>query len=375
MRVPDIDLLTTVDLLYAAALEPDRWPEALDAISRSVGAIGTSMVPVGPEGTVRSMASDSLLEANAQYQAEWWQRDTPTRRLVTRGIRPGAVGTDRLVMEEEEIRRDPFYQDFLRPHGIAQSMATVVALGPGQLLSVATQRGLGRGLYSPQDVAVLAALAPHIARALTLATALADARRLADDFSGALERIAMGVVTLDGRGKVRTMNPLARQMMGDGLTVVHGTVHATLRADDARLQAAIKAALPGDDLLPARGFLVHRAEGRPPYHVEVAPLRPRLDTLEQVAFGDGGAMLLIRRLDPTRKSVAHYLAAMGLTPAEIRLAEALGQGARLRTAAELLGIAYETARTHLRSIFNKLDVRRQSELVALVTRLSGMVSP
>ena len=54
-----------------------------------------------------------------------------------------------------------------------------------------------------------------------------------------------------------------------------------------------------------------------------------------------------------------------LTPAETALAIQMANGLSLEEAAELLGIRRNTARAHLRSIFSKTGVRRQTELVRL----------
>ena len=62
----------------------------------------------------------------------------------------------------------------------------------------------------------------------------------------------------------------------------------------------------------------------------------------------------------------------GLTPAEARLALHLVAGETLRSAEVKLSISYETARTHLKNIFDKTGTSRQAELViAIVTALPG----
>ena len=64
----------------------------------------------------------------------------------------------------------------------------------------------------------------------------------------------------------------------------------------------------------------------------------------------------------------------GLTPAEARLALHLVAGETLRSAAVKLSISYETARTCLKSIFNKTGTCRQAELVIVIlTALPGCV--
>ena len=55
-----------------------------------------------------------------------------------------------------------------------------------------------------------------------------------------------------------------------------------------------------------------------------------------------------------------------LTRMEANLAVALASGGSLVEAADRLGIAHNTARAHLRAIFAKTGVRRQSQLVHLL---------
>src|SRR5262249_25489011 len=59
----------------------------------------------------------------------------------------------------------------------------------------------------------------------------------------------------------------------------------------------------------------------------------------------------------------------GLTPAEAKLASIVGEGLSPDQAAEELGISRETVRNQLRAVFTKTATHRQSELVALLSRL------
>jgi DNA-binding CsgD family transcriptional regulator len=63
------------------------------------------------------------------------------------------------------------------------------------------------------------------------------------------------------------------------------------------------------------------------------------------------------------------LQAFSLTPAEARLASLMASGMSLEDAAEKLTIARQTARTQLKAIFMKTGTHRQSQLVALLSRL------
>src|SRR4029453_17629914 len=62
----------------------------------------------------------------------------------------------------------------------------------------------------------------------------------------------------------------------------------------------------------------------------------------------------------------------GLTPSEARLALHLVAGETLRSAEAKLSMTYETARTHLKSIFQKTGTCRQAKLVVgIVTANPG----
>lgn len=61
--------------------------------------------------------------------------------------------------------------------------------------------------------------------------------------------------------------------------------------------------------------------------------------------------------------LADFLASCGLTPREHEIATYLAEGYRVSTIATRLGISPHTARRHLKSIFLKLEVRSQAELL------------
>lgn len=213
------DILPVIDKLYEAALDPEKWVEALAVLSDAMGAIGTTIIPLGTWTSVRSIASKSLEEANFDYQQGWWQHDTATARVMARGIRPGTVGTDRTVMTEEEIRRDPFYNEFLRRHGIQQPLAAIARVQEDRLVAISVQSGLKRELFQQDDLDAMTALSPHLGRAVAITTSLVEARELTADLAEALQRVDLGLILLDRHGDIRHVNLMAEQLLGDGLVM------------------------------------------------------------------------------------------------------------------------------------------------------------
>jgi len=87
------------------------------------------------------------------------------------------------------------------------------------------------------------------------------------------------------------------------------------------------------------------------------------------------ANAIVMLADASRVSLpteAQLRRAFGLSDGEARLAERLAAGETLEAAAGLCGISYETARKRLKVVFEKTDTCRQSELVALLTRIGAL---
>jgi len=126
-------------------------------------------------------------------------------------------------------------------------------------------------------------------------------------------------------------------------------------------------------------------------------LRLVLEDGEEAVFGyllaeEGLPEALRRRLDlpasarrgavafvaPSREAAGDatrmYRETFGLTPAEARLAAALRDGLALKEAAAKLNISVNTARNQIKSVFEKLGVNRQGDLIRHLTELSQLAA-
>ncbi len=87
------------------------------------------------------------------------------------------------------------------------------------------------------------------------------------------------------------------------------------------------------------------------------------------AEGKGTPGLVVYIRDAAGRSMASETLTkqlFNLTRAETALAMELANGLSLEEAAEALNVRRNTARAHLRSIFSKTGVRRQTELVRII---------
>ena len=90
-----------------------------------------------------------------------------------------------------------------------------------------------------------------------------------------------------------------------------------------------------------------------------------------------GAILFISDSEAgTTPPIERIRVVYGLTPAEARLTSLLVKGASIATAAEQLEVSQNTAKFHLKAVFEKTGVRRQSQLVRRVLAdVGGLAEP
>jgi DNA-binding CsgD family transcriptional regulator len=116
---------------------------------------------------------------------------------------------------------------------------------------------------------------------------------------------------------------------------------------------------------PAIGRMrVRRHDGRLPYVLTVAPLGADL-----TGFGRPLAMIVLTDPDecsPSDRDLAEFF---GLSPAESRLAVALLAGKKLSVVAMEFGVQITTLRTQLSSILRKTGVKRQVDLIRLLSNV------
>jgi DNA-binding CsgD family transcriptional regulator len=119
------------------------------------------------------------------------------------------------------------------------------------------------------------------------------------------------------------------------------------------------AALPCDPI-------VIRRKGKASVIVRTLPVHGAVRT----PFLGARALLTLTVIEPrSGQKVTLLSKAFGLSPAEARLASTIAEGIDPERAAQELGISRETVRSQLKAVFAKAETHRQSELVALLSRL------
>ena len=141
-----------------------------------------------------------------------------------------------------------------------------------------------------------------------------------------------------------------------GLRLSLDRVRGVARGDDDALERAVA--------LAARGGMIEQVMSLGPKGLGLS-----MSVVALFAPGRTAEILLMVRdaKEERRRALARAAAFFGFTGAETRLVSALFEGCSVPDAADRLGVAPTTARSHLQSVFSKTGVRRQGDLLALLT--------
>ena len=186
----------------------------------------------------------------------------------------------------------------------------------------------------------------------------------------------MGIVQLDGRGRIVAANDRARDLLrtGDGLFDEGGLLYARTLEDNAKLQGLLARALPRFGGQGAGGStMVKRSSALLPLVLHVNPVGR-----QETDFHLWPVAALVLVVDPasrTRIDPVVAAAALGLTRMESRVAVLLAEGMSVREVAAATGRGESTIRSHLKHVFAKHGLSRQTELVRLVLSLAGTPKP
>jgi DNA-binding CsgD family transcriptional regulator len=365
--------VSAVEAIYDAAAEPARWPAALAAIARVFEAAGAVIVHNKADGSMTAIVSPGFEAAAADYDREWWRYDIRVQRGLERALlNEVGVYTDRHIATPEELETHPFYTKFLAKYGLGYFIGGSVSPDPKVLVTLSVQGRRDAGPFTDEDIALLSGLSRHVEKALRLSIRLMEGEVANLALSDALSRMKAGVVVTDEAGYVVFCNAAAQAMLGDGLTLANGRLGAELSEDAAALERALGiAAVPDATDASLQPILIRGHQRKRPLVAYVLPIRRRSEDADFEFLIGGRALVLLLDQEPgapADPSLVRDL--LHVTLGEARVASLVGSGKTTRETAAALGITEETTRTVLKRIYTKAGISRQSELTALLARLT-----
>ncbi len=265
----------------------------------------------------------------------------------------------------EKAKHDPFYNEFLLPNEMTQRYATPVLKNSAGPLVLNIIRDPRLRPYDEAELTAFEAVIPHLQIAALMANEVALLRANAQ--AAPFEQRGEAVFRLNFDGAVIGRNAEAEEALRGPLRLVNGRLTATYPLDQKRVEHAILRAIR--DLHP----VIERigdGQGSSRYLLLAIPVA---GDARDIFVSASAIVVLIdtgRRIGLNQALVGGLRAGFGATQREAEVAALVSTGLNVETVSERLRIGQGTARNHLKSVMQKMDVRSQTELAALVARLS-----
>lgn len=236
-------------------------------------------------------------------------------------------------------------------------------------------RSLDAQAFDAEEASVCEIVAGQIRRGCEISARIGTSEVERKLYSTVMDRLAVGVVILDVGGHIVRCSPKAEEALAerDGLQLQAGKLRATCAKEDREFQAAIRMAVQSaaGGIQTTRGIALTRLSGHRNLGVIVQAVP---GALKAGAVATPTVAIFIRDPEAMAEVEGELVRQLfDLTPAEAAVARRLASGLSLEDAASSLDISRNTARAHLRSIFSKSGITRQTELVRLMLNSAAML--
>jgi DNA-binding CsgD family transcriptional regulator len=367
-------LMNLIGSAYDAAADATLWEPFLRELAKTCRADSSALITRNFDRGLHSVSASWNIEPGSDrlYQQYYGTLDV----WAMRGrLKPtGFVCTSASLCPLGELSVTEIYNDFMLRYDVEHGMFGVAENNTSRWASVSLYRGGASDEFGASELETMGFLIPHIQRAFKLHCRFSEMKARSDGVEAALNILSVGVIFLGATGEVLLMNKRAEELVNskDGLLFRAGKFSAEIKAESARLLAMIHGAVEsgnGKGLHAGGTILISRKWGRP-LSLTVSPLRG----FDPGCSRQPPAVLFISDPDRHLEIPEDFLQrCYGLTQAEARLTMVLLEGRSLKEAADCCQITHNTAKSQLKAIFLKTQVRRQGELIRLLLNSAGIV--
>jgi len=285
----------------------------------------------------------------------------------------GTVALSEDVSPARRFATTEFYNDWLLPQRDVEAGVGLKLYGEGseQVTAIMHFSLSLSDRYGKAAVEILNRIRGNIERSISLARLLRRGTEAGTASTALVERSRCAAFVVDEGRRLHDANEMALALFSAGsvATARNDRCHLADRDADARFGAVLKQLAKN---IPVEGPIVLRtATGA--WQVVTAALPTPSWSPPMLAILPPRRLMLVLINDLTRSRLSPDLsgltAAFGLTPAEIGFCRRLLEGDSITDAADHTGVAVETARTRLKSIFHKTGTSRQAQLMLLLANL------
>jgi DNA-binding CsgD family transcriptional regulator/PAS domain-containing protein len=375
--MPDADptIGEIVHLAHHAAGDPSLWDEVMMRLCARLKA--SRIAHIDHNFITRQGDISHVVGIDEHFQRLYRTRFSGKNVWLSGGrqFAPGDVFTGAELVPNWELVRTEFYRAWLRPLQAFHCLIGITFACAEEVRGLVALRSLDERGFNAQEKSELGSLLLQLRCACELGTEFTAARRKADILSDIMQALPEPILIIDGQCHPVFLNQAAERLLAedDHLVLAHGMLRAASSQETGKLRHLVAAAAGGATsglARPDSETTISCPSGAPPLYLRIKSLphsaidkEGRHKQVVAVFAGTTEMMGTVRQL----YDLYH------LTPAEARLAVLIVGGYSLHAAACRLRISNNTARTHMKRIYDKTETHRQVDLIRLVA--NGALPP
>ncbi|WMS43232.1 hypothetical protein RDV64_02185 [Acuticoccus sp. MNP-M23] len=347
------------DLIYEAAVFPEKWPRVLDQLSTKVSAEGGVLANIS-DPTCPWSSSDGVRNLYDRFFAGGLAYNN-ARTKALRANRHNGFISDALYLGEKWMSQQEIYHDFLWRHGFGYSAGTTIRIPSGDIIAFSIEKKRQLGPVPQEDLDILDRYRPHLARAALVSSQLQFARLEAALQALQIANLPTAVIGDNGRvvdcnASFLGLSPQIVVQARDSLRFRDETANIYYRSVVERHRA-------WNRRRSAQGhsFPIPAGAGASPAIVHIVPIAGSArEIFLRTAF-----FVIVTPVEWNRASAAEMIQGIfDLTPAEAKVGASLARGESVQSTAVDFGVSVETVRSHVKSLLAKSGMERQTDFVA-----------
>jgi len=383
-----VKLLPAIHKLFDAVTDVEKWAPFLEELAACFNANGAHIVRVRPQEKALAFSAlygydDVLLR---RYAADGAGQEIALVRFADHFVQlmpsdprvalvqryPGRPASCRLAISEDALHGSEAYKQMLDPADVEYSLVVNLVEDDGSSTMAGVFRGKAGTHFTEADVELFGELIPFLKQAIRISEHLARVDVQKNRALEALDSIPFGVLLATSGARVVQANATAHGVieLQDGLSLRQQVIRLHDQGEEALLHDAILRAVARavhGRSQACEALAISRPSGKQPLSAVVTTLWGNHLKFGLSRLDEPLATVFLSIPERSPEAPAELLQRLfGLTGAQARLCERLVSGSTLEEAARDLQISVETARVHLKRIFENMGVHKQSELVAKV---------
>jgi DNA-binding CsgD family transcriptional regulator len=339
-----------------AAMDPSRWPAAMDIIAAATESIEANLLPIASDPGGGGYGAPPKVSFKANRAGSDLRKKAAPKRAREQTISDDEMATP------GGMALGPYRNDLRARQGLRWFGSVNITAG-NDIWCLLLHRSYAQKAFSRAELAQLRRLSGPLSSTATLARLFNFVR--AEGALAAFEFNGHAAALVDRNAEILRMNDACKRLFGRNFVIRKGRIFARDQGSRLKLENAIQRLLHSKEAAVPPVALPCTGSERPLLAYAI-----RLSKLSHDFFSDCAAILVFVDLDaPIQPPERVLRECFGLSGAEARLASGLASGKSLEELAPDLSISKQTARYQLKSTFSKLNVHRQAELTALLGKL------